>query len=1096
MVLAVSAREVIMTFYERTKKTLKNQDLSEIQNLAAAERGRNVVLTAGAGSGKTRTLVARYLSLLTDGYQPERVVAITFTEKAANEMRSRVRSAIRKQITSLEDQDNQHFWIDLERHIDAARIGTIHSLCAEILRTHPAQAGIDPLFDVVDEGQAAVFISDAVEIVLTQISMDEKYLPLFELLRVKSLEEILTQMIRKRLDLEVWLKSHQSQDQILQSAIQSFLQLDEIQKTVNELRSFSRHQIEGDTTDKGVQQVFCFLEAWEQVDQAFWLQNFQECLTALVRIRKQVLIRMVGSSTSVCKALLSEWRGTFDQQMGWLGDGIDQILEEKIWLAISLVKDACALTIDQYNTFLSNLRALDFDDLESRALQLLQQPEIARKWQEKVQALLVDEFQDTNQRQRQIVDALTAGKPGVLFVVGDARQSIYRFRGADVSVFRDVQSEANRSGGLVEELDVSHRTHECLLHAMEDILAAIMGTLEDSKKPFQVPFTRMEPHRKEAPVEILQPYLELLIGAGEDSEQGRILAANLLADRLLEYKRAGDIQNWKDVALLFRASGAFPIYEQALEAAGIPYVTIAGSGFYDRPEIRDVLNLLRALADPWDDLAMVGLLRSPAIGMSDLGITRMRWSQSKKNPIGFHQAINKDINYLSAPDVQAVQRARRLFSQIEPLVGKIQVAFVLQRLIEQTNYRVILAGSPERSWRNIEKLLLDAYDSGQTSIHAYLEMVQKVRAIGVREGEAAGVAEDALQLLTIHKSKGLEFPWVILADAGRRSNVKSDRWLLIDQTLSITPDKIDYKPWLVRYLKSLDDEREEAENKRLLYVAMTRAKDKLIISGHLSKYRDKYVSNGWLKKLLDLFDLDTEVLVMNPPIEPISLVSREPIGIHVCTEVILFPPLEKVTAIEQLISINEMVQPRLVEQETFKESTKEEKSIDLFESSANIPLWVGKILHHAIHRWRFPDENADVQFLYRAAVSIGILDREIREKVVQDARTYLQRLWEHPIYGEINQASQRYHEVPYEIQEESGRLDVLYRDQSGWRIVDFKTDRISDLNDLSEERKSQYRSQLLRYQKAVNQQIKEKPLAQLCFLNCGSTVKLVNLDEF
>jgi ATP-dependent helicase/nuclease subunit A len=1096
VVLAIQGGEVKMTLNERTLNTLKQQDLSEVQYCSAVERERNVVLTAGAGSGKTRTLVARYMSLLSEGLKPEGIVAITFTDKAANEMRSRVRSAIRAQITSLEDQDDQQFWVDLERQIDAARIGTIHSLCSEILRAHPAQAGIDPLFDVVDEGQIAILISDAVEIVLSELTMDEKYLPLFELVRVSSMEEILTQMLQKRLDLADWLHSHPSQDQLLESVSQSFLQTEEIQKNIKELQLFSRHQIEQDTTEKGVQQVIDFLAAWEQVELATRQGNFLDSITALTAIRKRVLNRMVGSAASVCKALLSEWRDSYDQHLGWLGDGIDPGLEEKVWQAILLLKDACALTIDQYNSFLSNQSALDFDDLEGRALQLLQKPEIARKWEENVLALLVDEFQDTNQRQRQIVDALTEGKPGGLFVVGDARQSIYRFRGADVSVFRDVQSVVKQSGGLVNELNISHRTHRCLMNAMEDILGVVMGMEEVSNKPFHVPFTRMDPHRAAAPEEIHAPYLEILLGAGKDSEQGRILAANLLADRLLEHKRTGEIKNWKEVALLFRASGAFPIYEQALEAAGIPYVTIAGRGFYDRPEIRDVLNLLRALADPWDDLAMVGLLRSPAVGMSDLGITRMRWSQSGKKPVGFNLALKMDVDYLSSQDIQAAQRARALFNEIEPLVGRIPVAAVLQRLIEQTNYRVILAASPERSWRNIEKLLLEAYDNDQTSIHAYLEMVQKVRGIGVREGEAAGIAEDALQLMTIHKSKGLEFPWVILADAGRRPNMKSDRWLLIDRNLSLTPDKIDYKPWLARYLQQLDNEREEAENNRILYVAMTRARDKLIISGHLSLSREKFTANGWLKQFLEILDLEPEGLVMNPPMEPLSLQSGEPIGIQVRIEAILFPTWKKDKTEQQFISISEMVQARVVEEAKPKEYQGKEKSRELFESSSNIPLWVGKLLHHAIHRWSFPDEAADLQFLYRAAMSNGIIDPQDREQVVQDTMTFLKRLREHPIYEEINQSSQRYHEVPYDILEESGRLDVLYRYPRGWKIVDFKTDRIRSLNDLSEERKSQYRMQLLRYQKAVFQQIKEKPLAKLCFLNCGNAVQFVDLDEF
>jgi len=187
MVLALPAREVRMKLSARTLMTLETQSLSDKQYDASAERQRNVVVTAGAGSGKTRTLVARYLSLLADGLQPDKVVAITFTDKAANEMRSRVRSAIRAQIATIQNPDEQRFWQGLEQQIDAARISTIHSLCTEILRSHPAQAGIDPLFDVLDEGQASILVADAVEATLVEITMQEKFLPVLEILRVQSL---------------------------------------------------------------------------------------------------------------------------------------------------------------------------------------------------------------------------------------------------------------------------------------------------------------------------------------------------------------------------------------------------------------------------------------------------------------------------------------------------------------------------------------------------------------------------------------------------------------------------------------------------------------------------------------------------------------------------------------------------------------------------------------------------------------------------------------------------------------------------------------------------------------------------------------------
>ena len=1089
-----------MNLSERTRKTLETQDLSGKQFTAAAERESNVVVTAGAGSGKTRTLVARYLSLLADGLKPDKVVAITFTEKAANEMRSRVRSAIRAQITANPHQGEQRFWQSLEQQIDGARIGTIHSLCAEILRSQPAQAGIDPLFDVLDEGQATILGADAVEATLVKITMEEKYLPVLEILRVQSLEEILKQMLKKRLELQQWLLSEPSMQQIVMSILQPFMQMDEMRQSIQALGSFSPQQLMNDTTAKGVEQIMAFLSAWQDLENAWQDGNTLQRLSMLVLIRKQILNRLVGSKDSISKSYLTSWREMYDDKLGWVDQGIDPDLEEKINLTIPLLKEIFLLTLEYYNFLLSNQRALDFDDLEIRALDILKQPEIARKWQEKVDALLVDEFQDTNQRQRQLLEALTAGKPGGLFMVGDARQSIYRFRGADVSVFREVQQKTALANGLVCELEETHRSHPALMSAMDDILAPLMGTELNEAKPFHVPFTKMNPVRDDFPNHIKKPFLEIIIGAGDDFDAGRLISANLLAERLVAYQQAGEIQEWRDVALLFRASGSFPIYEQALESAGIPFVTIAGSGFYDRPEIRDLLNLLRALADPWDDLAMVGFLRSPAVGVSDRGITQLRWSSSERQAVSLRQALTMNCPDLQAQDIKAVGRAVQLLTEFEDLVGKIPVAALLQRLIERSHYRVLLAGLAERGWRNIEKLLLDAYTSQKSSIHAYLEYVQKIRDTGVREGEAAGVAEDALQLMTIHKSKGLEFPWVILADASRRPHSGVERWSLVEDLVSIHPDRVDYKPLLVRFIKKLDAEREDAETRRLFYVACTRARDKLIVSGHFSQSREKYTVNGWLKEILNLFNFDPDQMVVNPPTEPIELAGGELMRLQISTQMAEFPSRVALRVVEQMISWNPMLAGYEVETSQPVSSESDAGKLNLFDPPEKFPLWVGKLLHDAIYRWEYLQQEALQQFLERSALELGILDLDQRQRAIQTAQQYLFRLQQHPIYEEINLASKRFHEVPYEIQDEPqnerGRLDILYLTEQGWKIIDFKTDYLRTLSDLDEERRSAYRAQLSRYQNSVYQQLKENPIAQFCFLNCGNAIQIVNLEDF
>jgi ATP-dependent exoDNAse (exonuclease V) beta subunit len=157
-------------------------------------------------------------------------------------------------------------------------------------------------------------------------------------------------------------------------------------------------------------------------------------------------------------------------------------------------------------------------------------------------------------------------------------------------------------------------------------------------------------------------------------------------------------------------------------------------------------------------------------------------------------------------------------------------------------------------------------------------------------------------------------------------------------------------------------------------------------------------------------------------------------------------------------------------------------------------------LHQAIQRWEFRNLETLQQFLERSAIQLGILDEAERWRVIQRTKLFMQRLQEHPIYEEINQANRRYHEIPYELRDESqnerGRLDVLYQTESGWKIVDFKTDHLTSIADLDEERISDYRAQLLRYQNSVFQQLKEMPVAQFCFLNCGRDIQLVNLEDF
>ena len=206
--------------------------------------------------------------------------------------------------------------------------------------------------------------------------------------------------------------------------------------------------------------------------------------------------------------------------------------------------------LSAYRHELDARRALDFDDLESGALRLLERPEIREFWQGRIQAVLVDEFQDTNDRQRRIIEALVGGRPGEFFAVGDARQSIYRFRGADVRVFRRKRQEVESEGGLVIDIELSFRAHAPLLGALDDFVGPLMGR-EQTDALHKVPYTSLTAHRLEPGTSGEGPHFEIVLGAGKGAESRRIAAGHALANRLIELRREGVIRDWREVALLF-----------------------------------------------------------------------------------------------------------------------------------------------------------------------------------------------------------------------------------------------------------------------------------------------------------------------------------------------------------------------------------------------------------------------------------------------------------------------------------------------------------------------------------------------------------------
>ena len=1114
------------------------------QEQAATDPNPAIAVTAGAGSGKTLSLVGRYLHLMECGYPLRSILAITFTEKAAREMRSRIRGVL---------TDSPHSRMLPSGNggteggsFDSARIGTIHSLCAEILRAHPAEAALDPAFEVLEEGLSATLQAESLESALAWATTDDASAALFDIFKENELRQILAALISRRLDVVSSLPS---------SGEGLGRRIERVEMMGANLATHLAKQLDSEAWQGGIATLATMratspedklelarqsvLALWADIQQALAAQHWDALLNALAALRK-------ASSTQGKKenwvdiesirAAMTDLRQIYDEQLKFLAEKSRFALDEQLAAHLPAIQRLLEQTLREYQRRKDERQALDFDDLEGLTAQLLTgHPAVRAGLQSELRAVLVDEFQDTNERQRQIVYALTGFAPspvgavptgegrgdalslskrgGVdLFLVGDSKQSIYRFRSADVTVFRQVQADIQSAGGQQINLDLTFRAHKPLLENLNALLAPILGETDDPARPHAVPFAPLRAYRQ-SPVRenIRPPFVEFHLGLGESAETGRAAATQALAQRLRQLHETEGF-DWGEMALLFRAASGYTAYESALEAAGIPFITIAGRGFYDRPEIRDLLNALAAIADPSDDLALAGLLRSPAFALPDAEIYRLRFPNSDfSHPAKLFESLRTSSFHPSSFRLHPFL----LLSELHALSGRAPAADVLKRLLDLTHYRAFLATHPNgaRMIRNVEKLLADAHRSRLVSLTDFIAYVQTLRDVGMREGEAPADATSsgAVQLMTVHKAKGLEFPLTVLADCAYEHRGAAGKIQLADpstrpvgqsgQVLLFDLRDADERHSTAWQLAvRLEDDRAEAEDNRLLYVAATRAKEKLLISGHVKRKRDGTLSlAGWLEKFgLEQIQIAGEVSTpqhfplnheLSATLYPVSadevLPTRQPDS----------SPETESSPRSDLLEPIAPTPPVADEKTRARESDPPQRVWRVVSTTktAHAPAWlVGRLVHEALRRWSFPDDRFEA-FLKPFAIESGLTDPKEIHSAIHEARRLLEHLQAHPLFAELDNA-ERHHEVRYDTPNGRGIIDLLYRTPAGWFIIDFKTDDVrSDAETQSVIRQNGYDQQVARYAQAVAEQLGVVAKTRLVFLNLKNGLAIFDL---
>lgn len=832
------------------------------QREAIATLDRSVYLPAGAGSGKTAVLVERFLGIVSHENpalraRVDQILALTFTEKAAVEMKRRIRHELRAR--GLER--------DL-RAMETSYIGTIHGFCARLLRENAFAANVDPDFEVLDEVSGPMLLERVLADCLEE-SGDE-----VQRLVLRYGERCVAGALRQLLRL--FKTRGFSREEVEQHARHMDSLHDHMRREMErellrfqEMASGHLAPLEPMALEGAAEQPLARLAfAADQLRPGrLDVDRVCEIGSALGSLKR------VAASAPEARAALTALREEFKRIAPYLGR--DEAKERE---GVTHGRVLLLATLDlmlRYDAAKSERRALDFDDLQQFARDLLRANRALRdRYRRHFRYMMVDEFQDTNPLQAQIVDLLR--RPRDLFVVGDAKQSIYGFRDADVGIFREYERKlCDGDRGRRIPLRESFRSRPELIRFVNCFFAELW---REDDFPFE-PLEAAAVHGRKA-----EPSIEVILvqqSAGELLDQCRLTEAHLVAGRVRALVGEGAVVStpagkarplgYGDVALLFRAGTSMHLYERVFRDHGIPHHVSSGRGFYQSQEVADLINLLSVVDNPINDIPLASVLRSPFVGVSEDTFYLVRHADEGEGTgahTSFYEAL---LAARSNQDLAATERERLasfliLLGELRDKREELPLGDLVAVTVERTRYDSKLLTSPDarRHLANVQRFveLADTFQGREPfNLRAFLEYLRQIQVSEPREAEAP--IEPAVRFLTIHGAKGLEFPVVVIADMGRRFRTARGGHIVVSKDYLVTPKYVDPLSGEAQdtasshLAKRRVQEADFSEEKRLLYVAMTRAAEHLILVGSCQSEELKRIAHAtapidWVRKVMHL----------------------------------------------------------------------------------------------------------------------------------------------------------------------------------------------------------------------------------------------------
>lgn len=1125
-------------------------------------------MRAGAGTGKTSVLVGRYMELLETGRASVGdIAALTYTEKAAKVMKDRIREECLRAEEKARTEVKREWWRRQRIDLENANIGTIHGFCSHILSEHPVEAGVDPYFTVLDEVEASILLDRCIDDVLRRRldGEDAEVLALSREFSVAEVHGMLSRMIVRRAEAaEAFSHTESKSDQEVMEDWRRLLVLTQAAHADRVMSEASRRGLlkalgDARCTDPDDRLEPLRREALEILRGLAKADSDERKIELARRLRRTVDNLRVGSPSKWADGGIEAVKGAFKE----IRDMLDEVLGGSFERSVSEL-DARSLAFTRclarlfadvsevYRRQKAEGGYLDFDDLLLSARRLLEdRSDIRRRLQDKIRYLLVDELQDTALIERDIILGLVRDEgrfeksgevrilPGKLFVVGDDKQSIYRFRGAEVTVFRDFAERMTREGEVVE-LDVSFRTVPRGVAFANDFFGRLLGRRE-KELAYENRYSDLKAVRREDTA-----FLEVLIPEGVEGESAadaRAREARMVAARIDEMVNGGETLVWDagakafravrygDIAVLFRAMTTAATYENEFREGGLPYYIHAGSGFYRAQEILDLLTAFKCLERERDHVALVGTLRSPLFGISDETLFFMRQEGSVR--LGLERA--ESVAHITDDQRRGIVDAREILRELAALKNRVPISRLLEEILRRTGSDATLLAQfmGRQKLANVEKLIDLARsfeEKGLFTLDEFIRYIEDFVSVEARESERAAEEESSnvVWLMSVHRAKGLEFPVVFAADMSHQGR-HGDGKLVFDRALGVSValegeegDEKGERPVLCEIIREENERRDDAENLRLLYVALTRARDYLVLSG---SPRRVLHGNSWLKLLSDEYALlDEEGAVADelvfgegpcrspvrtrvPPIleEKVrrqhhaawKVVKRLRRMAERTDEAGRVPPFERRRHVEPLeldlrfkrrFTPSEFTEYRYCPLRYRLSRILGILPAEVGVSEAGRPphgLLLGTVVHRVLAAWDFRDRSLLEQTLDRVLTGEGLAGTEEGKTLRREAKAIIIRASEAGVFAEIASAPERWKEYALAARVGDfvidGILDSVHRLEDGsYEIVDYKTDRIKT-GDVGETARH-YELQLASYAVAFSKSGKQVSRVSALFL--------------